>query len=71
MVNDVYLDVFGKGVIDVPNGSFNNVLCILDIKHNILSVYQIAQIGISIDSLQIQYSFVICIPNTLLQWGQL
>lgn len=49
MENGVYLDVFGKGVIDVPNGNFHDVLCILDIRHNLLSIYQIEKDGKSIE----------------------
>jgi hypothetical protein len=45
MGDDTPIEVVGEGRVELPNGSFENVLHVPNISINILSVYQITQIG--------------------------
>ena len=40
-----YYDCVGKGSIDVDDGTFHDVLCVLSLSSNLLSIYQITHIG--------------------------
>ncbi|GLJ09904.1 hypothetical protein SUGI_0118020 [Cryptomeria japonica] len=41
MGNHTYMDVIGKGSIDIGDNSFNDVLCVPHLTNNLLSIYQI------------------------------
>jgi hypothetical protein len=43
--DDRFLSVEGSGTVQVENGHFNDVLCVLSLSFNILSVYQINHLG--------------------------
>ena len=46
VVGDEYhIDSLGKGRIDLDHGKFNNVLYVLGLASNLLSVYQMNQTG--------------------------
>jgi hypothetical protein len=45
MGDDTPITVAGKGRVELPNGSFENVLHVPNISINFLSVYQITQTG--------------------------
>jgi hypothetical protein len=43
--DDRSLSVVGSGTVQVDNGDFNDVLCVLSFSWNLLSVYQITHLG--------------------------
>ena len=43
--DDRSLSVVGSGIVPIENGPFNDVLCVLKISYNFLSVYQITHSG--------------------------
>ena len=43
--DDRSLTVVGFGIVRVDNGHFNDVLCVLNLSCNLLSVYQITHSG--------------------------
>ena len=45
MADDTPIEFVGEGRVELPNGSFENVLHVPNISINLLSVYQITQIG--------------------------
>jgi hypothetical protein len=45
MGDDTPITVVGEGRVEIPNGSFENVLHVPNLSINLLSVYQITQIG--------------------------
>jgi hypothetical protein len=43
--DDKYLSVVGSGTVQVDSGHFNDVLCVLSISYNLLSMHQITHLG--------------------------
>lgn len=45
MGNNTYMNIIGKGFVNIGDGTFNDVLCVPHLSNNHLSVYQVTHSG--------------------------
>jgi hypothetical protein len=67
MGDDTPIAVAREGRVELPNGSFENVLHVPKISINLLLVYQITETGKGLNLHQIQLLYLTCMTVPLLQ----